>query len=109
MAQDAINAEQMNVGFVDLAAPAAAVPVARLVRPTAAIFQQQLSLVANYAELREDRAAEILAQASGQAIEGEEFVARRIGHDLARTRYEVDRSARRATERDAVAFARSNR
>ena len=42
--------------------------------------------------------------ASGQAIEGEEFVARRIGHDLARTRYEVDRSARRATERDAVAF-----
>ena len=41
---------------------------------------------------------------NGQAIEGEEFVARRIGHDLARTRYEVDRSARRATERDAVAF-----
>ena len=37
--------------------------------------------------------------ASGQAIEGEEYVARRIGHDLARTRYEVDRTARRTTER----------
>jgi single-stranded DNA-binding protein len=42
--------------------------------------------------------------ASGQAIEGEEFVARRIGHDLARTRYDVDRTSRRSTERDAAAF-----
>ena len=42
--------------------------------------------------------------ASGQAIEGEEFVASRIGHDLARTRYDVDRTSRRSTERDAAAF-----
>jgi single-strand DNA-binding protein len=36
-------------------------------------------------------------------VEGEEFVARRIGHDLARTRYEVDRSApSQRTERDAA-------
>ena len=41
---------------------------------------------------------------NGQAIEGEEFVARRIGHDLARTRYEVDRSTRRTTEREAATF-----
>ena len=40
----------------------------------------------------------------GQAIEGEEFVARRIGHDLARTRYEVDRTSRRTTEREAIGF-----
>jgi len=33
--------------------------------------------------------------AGGQNVEGEEFVARRIGHDMARTRYEVDRTPRR--------------
>jgi membrane-associated phospholipid phosphatase len=38
---------------------------ARLVRPTEKIFKQQLELVANYAELREDRGAEILAQING--------------------------------------------
>lgn len=32
----------------------------------------------------------------GQKVEGEEFVAKRIGHDTARTRYEVDRVARPA-------------
>ena len=42
--------------------------------------------------------------ASGQAIEGEEFVARRIGHDLARTDYEVDRANRRTTARSSAAF-----
>ena len=39
----------------------------------------------------------------GEAVEREEFVAKKIGHDLARTNYEVDR-ARRApavTDRDA--------
>jgi single-strand DNA-binding protein len=39
----------------------------------------------------------------GEPVEREEFVAKKIGHDLARTNYEVDR-ARRApavTERDA--------
>lgn len=30
----------------------------------------------------------------GQNVESEEFVAKRIGHDAARTRYEVDRSPR---------------
>jgi len=30
----------------------------------------------------------------GQTVEGEEFVAKKIGHDLARTNYDVDRSRR---------------
>lgn len=37
----------------------------------------------------------------GQKVEGEEFVAKRIGHDTARTRYEVDRMTRPAG-REAV-------
>lgn len=40
----------------------------------------------------------------GQTVEGEEFVARRIGHDMARTRYDVDRTHRRAAERGAATF-----
>ena len=32
---------------------------------------------------------------NGQAIEGEEFIAKKIGHDNARTSYEVDRTRRR--------------
>ncbi len=41
----------------------------------------------------------------GQNVEGEEFVAKKIGHDLARTRYDVDRTPRRAAvERTAAAF-----
>lgn len=32
----------------------------------------------------------------GQQIAGEEFVAKKIGHDTARTRYDVDRTPRRA-------------
>lgn len=46
----------------------------------------------------------------GQTIEGEEFTARRIGHDMARTRYEVDRTprlqgaGREELARDASAF-----
>lgn len=44
-------------------------------------------------------------QRDGQNVEGEEFVARRLGHDMARTRYDVDRTPRRtAPERDAAAF-----
>lgn len=31
-------------------------------------------------------------QRDGQNMEGEEFVARRLGHDMARTRYDVDRT-----------------
>ncbi len=36
----------------------------------------------------------------GQAVESEEFVAKRIGHDMARTRYVVNRSPRTSTYRD---------
>ncbi|WP_114906711.1 single-stranded DNA-binding protein [Ornithinimicrobium murale] len=43
-------------------------------------------------------------QRGGQAVDGEEFVARRLGHDMARTRYDVDRTPRRAADRDAAAF-----
>ena len=39
---------------------------------------------------------------NGQAIEGEEFVARRIGHDMARTRYEVDRAPRKVAAQETV-------
>ena len=38
----------------------------------------------------------------GQTIAGEEFVAKKIGHDTARTRYEVDRTPRQALERQAA-------
>lgn len=39
----------------------------------------------------------------GQTVQGEEFVAKKIGHDLARTSYEVDRGPRgtRATDQEA--------
>ena len=40
-------------------------PLATLVRPTEAIFEAQLDFVNGYADLREDRAAEILAQIEG--------------------------------------------
>jgi len=39
----------------------------------------------------------------GQAIEAEEFVAKKLGHDLARTPYEVDRSRRSTPERQTPA------
>ena len=41
---------------------------------------------------------------NGQAIEGEEFIAKKIGHDAARTRYEVDRTPRNSAGRDAAAY-----
>lgn len=43
----------------------------------------------------------------GQTVQGEEFVAKKIGHDLARTSYDVDRSPRstRTAEREAPAPA----
>lgn len=43
-------------------------------------------------------------QRDGHAVEGEEFVARRLGHDMARTRYDVDRTPRRDAGRDTAAF-----
>ena len=46
----------------------------------------------------------------GQNVEGEEFVAKKIGHDTARTRYDVDRTPRRAAvEREATAFEAPHR
>lgn len=48
--------------------------------------------------------------ANGQNVEGEEFVARAFGHNMGSTRYEVDRTPRRApveqeaAQRDASAF-----
>lgn len=43
----------------------------------------------------------------GEVIEREEFVAKKIGHDMARTNYDVDRERRSAvgSERDAPAAA----
>ena len=43
----------------------------------------------------------------GEVVEREEFVAKKIGHDLARTNYEVDRGRRApAAERDAPALGK---
>lgn len=38
----------------------------------------------------------------GQQIEGSKFVAKKIGHDTARTRYDVDRTPRRGLDREAA-------
>lgn len=54
--------------------------------------------------IADGRVREYSYEREGQRHEGEEFVATRIGHDLARTRYEVDRSPRPSPERDATAF-----
>lgn len=43
----------------------------------------------------------------GQNVESEEFVAKRIGHDTARTRYEVDRAPRQAADRTSANPERS--
>ena len=40
----------------------------------------------------------------GHTVQGEEFVAKKIGHDAARTRYEVDRSPRNSMAREAAAY-----
>ena len=47
---------------------------------------------------------EVNYERNGQAVETEEFVAKRIGHDAARTRYEVDRSPRNQVAREAAAY-----
>ena len=41
------------------------------------------------------RIHEYTYEKDGQQVPAEEFIASRIGHDLARTRYEVDRTPRR--------------
>lgn len=49
------------------------------------------------------RVREYTYDKDGQEVAAEEFIASRIGHDLARTRYEVDRSPRRTgVEYEAV-------
>ena len=56
----------MALGYVEVdKMPLKNTALAQLVRPTEKIFEQQLDLVSNYSELREDRGAEILAQISG--------------------------------------------
>lgn len=47
---------------------------------------------------------EVNYERGGQAVESEEFVAKKMGHDAARTRYEVDRTPRRSAEREAPGF-----
>lgn len=46
------------------------------------------------------------SEREGQSVEAEEFVAKKVGHDLARTTYEVDRSRRAETTVDREAPAR---
>ena len=43
------------------------------------------------------RVHEYTYEKDGQQVAAEEFIASRIGHDLARTRYEVDRTPRRSS------------
>lgn len=47
---------------------------------------------------------EVNYERNGQAVETEEFVAKKIGHDAARTRYEVDRSPRTQVTREAASY-----
>ncbi|WP_449283744.1 single-stranded DNA-binding protein [Leucobacter sp.] len=45
------------------------------------------------------RVREYTYDKDGQSVEAEEFIVRRFGHDLARTRYDVDRTPRRQAPR----------
>ncbi|MBX3586047.1 MAG: phosphatase PAP2 family protein [Ramlibacter sp.] len=77
----------MTLGFVNLdKRPLKDLSLTRLVRPTEKIFKQQLDLIANYSELREDRGAEILAQVNG----GGPFWASMIGLTAHRHRYTAE-------------------
>ena len=55
--------------------------------------------------IADGRVLDYSSERNGQRYEGEEFIATRIGHDLARTRYEVDRTERSASGRNSAAFA----
>ena len=50
----------------------------------------------------EGYAHEYSYERDGQSLSGEEFVAKKIGHDTARTRYEVDRSPRKGAAQETV-------
>jgi membrane-associated phospholipid phosphatase len=55
--------EAMALGFVNLdKKPLKNLDLIKLVRPSEKVFKQQLQLVANYAQLRGDRGAEVLTQ-----------------------------------------------
>jgi single-stranded DNA-binding protein len=58
--------------------------------------------------IADGRVREYSYERNGQRYEGEEFIATRIGHDLARTRYEVDRTER-SSGRDGTAFTAPQR
>lgn len=51
------------------------------------------------------------SERDGQGVEAEEFVAKKVGHDLARTTYDVDRTRRTETavEREAPARGAADR
>jgi len=77
----------MTLGFVDLEKkPLKSLSLVRLVRPTEKIFKQQLQLVSNYSALREDRGAEVLAQANGAGA----FWASIIGLTTHRHKYTIE-------------------
>jgi hypothetical protein len=81
------NKTSMTLGFVDLdKKPLKDLALARLVRPTEKISKQQLELVSNYSELREDRSAEILAQING----GGAFFSSVIGLTAHRHKYTIE-------------------
>ena len=69
---------------------------------------QQLAKGDNF--IADGRVRKYSYERDGQRHEGEEVIATRLGHDLARTRYEVDRTPRRnganqaVPARDASAF-----
>lgn len=48
-------------------------------------------------------------QRDGQSVEAEEFVAKRLGHDTARTNYDVDRTKRGAPRQDPEATQATGR
>ena len=55
--------DAISLGFVNLdRKPLKNLDLVRLVRPSEKVFKQQLELVSNYAQLREDREAEVLTQ-----------------------------------------------
>ncbi|MDI1273581.1 phosphatase PAP2 family protein [Polaromonas sp.] len=77
----------VTLGFVNLdKKPLKDLALARLVRPGEKIFTQQLDLVANYAELRKDRGAEVLAQMNGGAA----FWASIVGLTAHRHKYTLE-------------------
>ena len=54
------------------------------------------------------RVHEYTYEKDGRTVEAEEFIVSRFGHDLARTRYEVDRSAHRGgATQETVAYSAS--